>query len=662
VAGERILVIEDDPKTLEFLLSTVLLPQGYLVQVGHSVQAALDVMEKGRPDLVLLDLSVYDVEWDEITPRLRSLGSPPVVVLTPPGAEANALQALHQGAIDALTSPLVAQDVTRKVAQVLHQERLARERDGLLRRLAAANATLEKSVTDLQALQNLGQEITSSLNLQNVLTLLVQAAISVTQAEASYVLLNTACDAGLYLRAFKNTQNAHASELCIQINDNVASHVIRTAEPIFLSSRHQVSLGAQLKAALGCAGGETQSLANVPLMNHRRPIGILGVVNPSLGKATPEVLLSNLNTLADFAAIAIQNSETFAQTDRKLSATLGEIGKYQQLADFVLNNISEGVCIVDQDLRLTSTNPAFERLTGWSASELQGRRFEEILLLEPDGGRPASDCVTAGVIQQIEHALHHNSAVAPTYGILVCRNENRVAVIVAAVPTKDSSARATGLLVTVQERAATEKGTLNTIAYPPSLRGKLTQLDQLLEQALDTLVLETSWAATQCHPITLRPIINQVVKRFREKAPHCLWETVIEPELPFANGNANKLEFALINLIESALLLTRTPVRISAQADGHLVVVAVESEAAGDDDKGRSAHFLPGIDDQDTAILRRDSASWWVLPQVKLLIAQRLIEAQGGQLWVEDWPGTATRFRFSLPKIEVHDVAEAFID
>ena len=181
------------------------------------------------------------------------------------------------------------------------------------------------------------------------------------------------------------------------------------------------------------------------------------------------------------------------------------------------------------------------------------------------------------------------------------------------------------------------------------------QLDQLIEEALDTLHLEAGTAPARGHPVTLRPIIAQVVVGFQAIASNRLFQIALAPDLPFAIGSESKIELALVNLIDSAVALgePQQPIVISADATDNCVVVTVEGTGSVKD---------PCHPTDDSTPLSRDQLSWWATLQIKLFVARKLIQAQGGQIWTEISPGTDIRFHFSLPKIEVRDVAQAFTD
>jgi signal transduction histidine kinase len=166
---------------------------------------------------------------------------------------------------------------------------------------------------------------------------------------------------------------------------------------------------------------------------------------------------------------------------------------------------------------------------------------------------------------------------------------------------------------------------------------------------------------SHCHPITLRPIVSQVVKHFQDVLSSSSFQVALAPDLPFAVGNESKLEMALVNLVENALVVCHPeyPIYITADADEAYVYMAVEGMGLEEEKRSQFQPLSPtaGPDTNDDLHF-----SWWATPQVKLYVASKLIEAQGGHVWTENRSGKRTRFNLSLPRIEAHDVAEAFVD
>jgi two-component system KDP operon response regulator KdpE len=79
--GARVLVVDDEPATLR-IVQTNLGHHEYRVDTAASSEAALEAYNRLRPDLVLLDLGLPDMDGLEVLRSIRQRASTPIVVLS----------------------------------------------------------------------------------------------------------------------------------------------------------------------------------------------------------------------------------------------------------------------------------------------------------------------------------------------------------------------------------------------------------------------------------------------------------------------------------------------------------------------------------------------------------------------------------------------------
>ncbi|WP_282204602.1 response regulator transcription factor [Kitasatospora fiedleri] len=123
----RILVVDDDPTVGEVVA-------GYLTRAGHLVDRAedgprgLDLAERHRPDLLVLDLMLPGLDGLEVLRRLRARPDRPdlpVVLLTAKGDEADRVLGLELGADDYVTKPFSPRELVLRVQSILRRARTA---------------------------------------------------------------------------------------------------------------------------------------------------------------------------------------------------------------------------------------------------------------------------------------------------------------------------------------------------------------------------------------------------------------------------------------------------------------------------------------------------------------------------------------------------------
>jgi len=120
MAGERILVVDDEPRYLEiirFNLETA----GYRVACAPSGEEALAKVAAEFPDLIVLDLMLPDLDGFEVCRLVRERSSCPIIMLTARGAEEDKVRGLRAGADDYVTKPFSAQELLARVEAVLRR-------------------------------------------------------------------------------------------------------------------------------------------------------------------------------------------------------------------------------------------------------------------------------------------------------------------------------------------------------------------------------------------------------------------------------------------------------------------------------------------------------------------------------------------------------------
>lgn len=118
-APVRVLVIDDEPPIRRFL-RTSLSAQGYHVLEAENGSAALALIARNPPDVIVLDLGLPDIDGVEIIRRLRDDDSTvPVIVLSSRVDERGKVQALDLGADDYVTKPFGTDELLARLRAAL---------------------------------------------------------------------------------------------------------------------------------------------------------------------------------------------------------------------------------------------------------------------------------------------------------------------------------------------------------------------------------------------------------------------------------------------------------------------------------------------------------------------------------------------------------------
>jgi adenylate cyclase len=145
----RVLVVDDSPANCR-LLAAVLESHGHDVITAAGGIEALEAVGRHRPDLVLLDIYMPDVDGYEVCRRLRAdpaTGFLPVVMVTSAGNEER-VPALEAGADDFITKPIDAAELVARVGSLLRIKGYHDTVEAQAAELAAWNRTLESRVDE----------------------------------------------------------------------------------------------------------------------------------------------------------------------------------------------------------------------------------------------------------------------------------------------------------------------------------------------------------------------------------------------------------------------------------------------------------------------------------------------------------------------------------
>ena len=165
-----ILVVDDQPQNRE-LLEAYLTAAGYRVRLATNGREALTSVAEARPDVVLLDVLMPEVDGYEVCRRLK--GDPetafiPVVILTALQDIEHRLRGIETGADDFLTKPFNHVELLTRVRSLLrvkglHDELLATNRL-LEERVAERTAALERALRDLRETDRLKTEFLANIS------------------------------------------------------------------------------------------------------------------------------------------------------------------------------------------------------------------------------------------------------------------------------------------------------------------------------------------------------------------------------------------------------------------------------------------------------------------------------------------------------------------
>jgi len=165
---KTVLVVDDEPKIVQ-LARDYLEHAGFAVVTAGDGRSALAAIRTRRPDLVVLDLALPELDGLDVTRAIRSDSNLPIVMLTARDDELDKLLGLELGADDYITKPFSPRELVARVRAVLRRSDRAREPSDVIRasgvtldvarmRVEVDGRPIERTPTEFQILPTLARE------------------------------------------------------------------------------------------------------------------------------------------------------------------------------------------------------------------------------------------------------------------------------------------------------------------------------------------------------------------------------------------------------------------------------------------------------------------------------------------------------------------------
>ncbi|MGC7097469.1 response regulator [Amycolatopsis lurida] len=124
-----VLVVDDEPQIVRALRIN-LSARGYKVITAHDGSAALRAVAETKPDVVVLDLGLPDMDGNEVIAGLRGWTTVPIIVLSARGDSADKVAALDAGADDYVTKPFGMDELLARLRAAVRRSAVTGGEDG----------------------------------------------------------------------------------------------------------------------------------------------------------------------------------------------------------------------------------------------------------------------------------------------------------------------------------------------------------------------------------------------------------------------------------------------------------------------------------------------------------------------------------------------------
>jgi len=240
-----------------------------------------------------------------------------------------------------------------------------------LYRLAQDVAAFTEERKNLIALTEIGQVINSSLELDEVLRIVMDNIVKLTEAERGFLMLRD--DSGqMSTRVARNWEQESLNESEYAVSRTVIQRVIETGESILTTNAQEDPRFGGQESIIAF---NLRSILCVPLKVKNDLIGVIYADNRIRSGIFTESERDLLGAFSNQAAIAIDNARLF----ESLRRTLAEVTELKNMMDNIFASIASGVITADIEDQITLCNRAAEGIIGQTALQIIGRKLEDVL-------------------------------------------------------------------------------------------------------------------------------------------------------------------------------------------------------------------------------------------------------------------------------------------
>ena len=342
-AGDRILLIEHDPKISDLIARQTLIPVGYHVDVVSDSSAAIRQALLTPPDLIIADLNIPGLSAKDMLVAFAAQGiTTPVLVVASQGQETDIIQAFRLGAADYLLWPAREAEVLSAVERLLARVHETRDRQRLDLKLGEANEELQRRGRELSILLSVGKAVISVTDQRFLFRKIVDGFIQISEADMAWLLIREEESKQFLLVAQRGLPDVWAKRINMPLDDGISGLVALSGETLSISGEPLLRFRV---ANLG------RSVCVVPIKIQREVIGMAVVVRK---EARPFEKLEQtlLEAISDYVSISLLNARLFQALNSSVHSSKEGEKRQNALLESVRNSIAEELQSAVQPMEL----------------------------------------------------------------------------------------------------------------------------------------------------------------------------------------------------------------------------------------------------------------------------------------------------------------------
>jgi two-component system, OmpR family, response regulator VicR len=143
--AQTVLVVDDEKAIVEFI-ELNLMRQGFSVLKAYTGREAINIVKESKPDIILLDIMLPDIDGFEVCRSIRGFSNAPVIMLTARGEDVDKIIGLEMGADDYMVKPFNPRVLVARI-------------NAMLRRLSAVSEDLIHSNSSIIAFEDIKMDL-----------------------------------------------------------------------------------------------------------------------------------------------------------------------------------------------------------------------------------------------------------------------------------------------------------------------------------------------------------------------------------------------------------------------------------------------------------------------------------------------------------------------
>jgi signal transduction histidine kinase len=542
----------------------------------------------------------------------------------------------------------------------------------------------------LGALYHVSRVLGTSLNLDEVLTQVIDAVIGLTRAERGLLVLADHETGTWQIRAARNFAKMDLQPDEMSFSRTVINTVIQNGQGVVTTDAQQDPRFAQQQSVVTMA---LRSILCAPLLVRDRVSGVIYVENRIQTNLFNQADLELLNTFAAQAAIAIENARLYTRTDQALAQRVADLENLAQIDQQLTERLDfshvldftrlwalrgtqaeqgwivfsdgtsqvEGMSVFpsghpgissDDPLivrSLAQGKPQFANLGSQTGERLavpllhSGRSVGVIVVqrtgafsknavqfLERLAGRAAPAIENARLFQDIQEANQ-----SKTKFVSVVTHELRIPM---------TSIRGYTDLLRQEAVGPINEQQLNFLNV---VRSNVDRMSALVADLSDISRIESGRLKLECTSLSLEKYVAEALRNLRPKISEKSQKLEVElpPDLPQVYADANRLVQVLNNLVSNAWKYSPPggKIRLTASRVSEFVRLEVSDNGIGISEEDQAHLFSQFYRSEDPIV--RDEQGWGL----GLNVSRHLVELMGGKIGVRSAHQVGSTFWFTLP-------------